>query len=119
MGNVVDVRREMTKTKEQLEEEKKISLSIRIRPLELDGRDSVIVSQVFILLTPGRNGQRRPEDQGQGAVGADCEAGDREIRPGGENPPTGLRCKKDKTIQSDPLKFPKFRVVTDACSLML
>ena len=43
MGNVVDVRREMTKTKEQLEEEKKISLSIRIRPLELDGRDLVIV----------------------------------------------------------------------------
>ena len=40
MGNVVDVRREMTKTKEQLEEEKKISLSIRIRPLELDGMDS-------------------------------------------------------------------------------
>merc|ERR1719278_2548605 len=40
MGNVVDVRREMTKTKEQLGEEKKISLSIRIRPLELDGMDS-------------------------------------------------------------------------------
>merc|ERR1712121_398121 len=39
MGNVADVRREMTKTKEQLEEEKKISLSIRIRPLELDGMD--------------------------------------------------------------------------------
>ena len=39
MGNVVDVRREMTKTKEQLEEEKKISLSIRIKPLELDGMD--------------------------------------------------------------------------------
>ena len=38
MGNVQDVRREMTKTKEQLEEEKKISLSIRIRPLELDGK---------------------------------------------------------------------------------
>ena len=37
MGNVADVRREMTKTKEQLEEEKKISLSIRIHPLELDG----------------------------------------------------------------------------------
>ena len=37
MGNVVDVRREMTKTKELLEDEKKISLSIRIRPLELDG----------------------------------------------------------------------------------
>merc|ERR1712039_553741 len=32
-------RREMTKTKEQLEEEKKISLSIRIKPLELDGMD--------------------------------------------------------------------------------
>merc|ERR1712025_739417 len=39
MANVADVRREMTKTKEQLEEEKKISLSIRIRPLELDGMD--------------------------------------------------------------------------------
>merc|ERR1712113_1263032 len=38
-ANVADVRREMTKTKEQLEEEKKISLSIRIRPLELDGMD--------------------------------------------------------------------------------
>merc|ERR1712102_173724 len=30
----------MAKTKEQLEEEKKISLSIRIKPLELDGMDS-------------------------------------------------------------------------------
>merc|ERR1711893_162303 len=39
MGNVADVRKEMTKSKEQLEEEKKISLSIRIRPLELDGMD--------------------------------------------------------------------------------
>merc|ERR1711950_88159 len=39
MGNVADIRREMTKTKEQLEEEKKTSLSIRIRPLELDGMD--------------------------------------------------------------------------------
>ena len=37
MGNIGDARREMTKTKEQLEEEKKISLSIRIKPLELDG----------------------------------------------------------------------------------
>merc|ERR1712142_1098099 len=37
MGNVGDARREMTKTKEQLEEEKKIPLSIRIKPLELDG----------------------------------------------------------------------------------
>jgi len=40
MSNVQDARREMTKTKEQLEEEKKISLSIRIKPLELDGMDS-------------------------------------------------------------------------------
>merc|ERR1712189_136921 len=39
MGNVADVRREMTKTKEQLEEEKKISLSIRIKPLDLDAMD--------------------------------------------------------------------------------
>merc|ERR1712218_462042 len=36
MGNVQDARREMTKTKEQLEEEKKISLSIRIKPLDLE-----------------------------------------------------------------------------------
>ncbi len=35
--SVQDARREMTKTKEQLEEEKKISLSIRIKPLDLDG----------------------------------------------------------------------------------
>merc|ERR1739844_680452 len=36
---VQDARREMTKTKEQLEEEKKISLSIRIKPLDLDAMD--------------------------------------------------------------------------------
>merc|ERR1712106_1186452 len=35
-----DARREMTKTKEQLEEEKKIALSIRIKPLELEALDS-------------------------------------------------------------------------------
>merc|ERR1712115_604348 len=39
MGNVQDARCEMTKTKEQLEEEKKISLSIRIKPLDLDAMD--------------------------------------------------------------------------------
>merc|ERR1712141_230825 len=39
MGNVQDARRGMTKTKEQLEEEKKISLSIRIKPLDLDAMD--------------------------------------------------------------------------------
>merc|ERR1712080_650989 len=35
-----DARREMTKTKEQLEEEKKLALSIRIKPLDLDAMDS-------------------------------------------------------------------------------
>merc|ERR1739845_19010 len=37
---VQDARREMTKTKEQLEEEKRISLSIRIKPLDVDSMDS-------------------------------------------------------------------------------
>merc|ERR1712130_965449 len=35
-----DARKEMTKTKEQLEEEKKIALSIRIKPLDLDAMDT-------------------------------------------------------------------------------
>jgi len=35
-----DARREMSKTKEQLEEEKKIALSIRIKPLDMDAMDS-------------------------------------------------------------------------------
>ena len=35
MSNVQDARREMTKTKEQLEEEKTIALTIRIKPLPL------------------------------------------------------------------------------------
>merc|ERR1712243_67987 len=39
-GDGGDARREMTKTKEQLEEEKKIALSIRLKPLELDAMDS-------------------------------------------------------------------------------
>merc|ERR1712168_1531259 len=39
-ANIEATRREMTKTKEQLEEEKKISLSIRIKPLDLDSLDS-------------------------------------------------------------------------------
>jgi len=39
-GGGGDARREMTKTKEQLEEEKKIALSIRIKPLELEAMDS-------------------------------------------------------------------------------
>merc|ERR1712050_528722 len=36
----LDARREMSKTKEQLEEEKKISLSVRIKPLDLEAMDS-------------------------------------------------------------------------------
>merc|ERR1712002_283521 len=36
----MDARREMSKTKEQVEEEMKISLSIRIKPLDLDAMDS-------------------------------------------------------------------------------
>merc|ERR1719367_499801 len=48
MGNVQDARREMTKTKEQLEEEKKISLSIRIKPHRAR-----------------RHGRRRPEGESQ------------------------------------------------------
>ncbi len=38
MANMADARKEMTKTREQLEEEKRISLSIRIKPLDLDGK---------------------------------------------------------------------------------
>ena len=52
MSNVQDARREMTKTKEQLEEEKKISLSIRIKPLELDGKICTLHSRRDILITP-------------------------------------------------------------------
>merc|ERR1719480_723760 len=39
-GGGNDARKEMSKTKEQLEEEKKIALSIRLKPLELDAMDS-------------------------------------------------------------------------------
>jgi len=39
-AGVGDKMREMTKTKEQLEEEKKIALSIRIKPLDLEALDS-------------------------------------------------------------------------------
>merc|ERR1719511_582688 len=35
-----DAHKEMSKTKEQLEEEKKIALSIRIKPLDLEAMDS-------------------------------------------------------------------------------
>merc|ERR1712121_453479 len=37
---VIDARREMSETKEQLEEEKKISLGIRIKPLNLEEMDT-------------------------------------------------------------------------------
>merc|ERR1711970_942542 len=39
-GPAMDARKEMSKTKEQVEEEMKISLSIRIKPLALDEMDS-------------------------------------------------------------------------------
>merc|ERR1711994_326642 len=39
-GPISDARKELSKTKEQLEEEKKIALSIRIKPLELEAMDS-------------------------------------------------------------------------------
>lgn len=48
MGNLEDARKEMTKTREQLEEEKKISLSIRIKPLELDGKFVVSTGLSYI-----------------------------------------------------------------------
>merc|ERR1740129_1770957 len=37
-GPISDARKELSKTKEQLEEEKKIALSIRIKPLELEAQ---------------------------------------------------------------------------------
>merc|ERR1712198_536794 len=39
-GAVTDARKEMSKTKEQLNEEMKIALSIKIKPLDLDALDS-------------------------------------------------------------------------------
>merc|ERR1719458_2159104 len=39
-GGAPDAKREMSKTKEQLEEEKSIALSIRVKPLNLDSMDS-------------------------------------------------------------------------------
>merc|ERR1712002_390646 len=39
-AEVKDAHKEMTKTKEQLEEEKKIALSIRIKPIDLSAMDS-------------------------------------------------------------------------------
>merc|ERR1711981_1043051 len=39
-GPISDTRKELSKTKEQLEEEKKIALSIGIKPLELEALDS-------------------------------------------------------------------------------
>merc|ERR1712243_187676 len=39
-GDSGDARKEMSKTKEQLEEEKRIALSIRIKPLDLEAMDS-------------------------------------------------------------------------------
>merc|ERR1712105_194439 len=44
-GPAMDARKEMSKTKEQVEEEMKISLSIRIKPLDLDSMDSEELKQ--------------------------------------------------------------------------
>ena len=44
-ANIQEARREMTKTKEQLEEEKKISLSIRIKPIDVDSLGIYFKSQ--------------------------------------------------------------------------
>merc|ERR1712210_400935 len=46
-----DARKELSKTKEQLEEEKKIALSIRIKPLELEAMDSELFNIVIQLET--------------------------------------------------------------------
>ena len=81
----------MTKTKEQLEEEKKISLSIRIIPLELVYL-YLCIDKCNVLNGTGRDGPRGPEGQGGRAVGADCQAGDRAVRPGGADQTPGLRC---------------------------
>ena len=48
MSNIQEARREMTKTKEQLEEEKKISLSIRIKPLDLDSLGKKKNEKMFV-----------------------------------------------------------------------
>merc|ERR1712243_206432 len=42
-GPAMDARKEMSKSKEQVEEEMKISLSIRIKPLNLDEMDSDVL----------------------------------------------------------------------------
>merc|ERR1711890_52252 len=44
-GPAMDARKEMSKSKEQVEEEMKISLSIRIKPLNLDEMDSDMIRQ--------------------------------------------------------------------------
>ena len=49
MANVQEARREMTKTKEQLVEEKKISLSIRIKPIDVDSLGNVLTIENGIL----------------------------------------------------------------------
>ena len=45
MGAMSEARREMSKTREQLEEEKNLALSIRIKPIDLDVLDSYKLEQ--------------------------------------------------------------------------
>jgi hypothetical protein len=47
---VESARNDLLKSKEQLEEEKKISLSFRIKPLEIDGLGTYTNSALSVLL---------------------------------------------------------------------
>merc|ERR1712080_34629 len=70
-GPAMDARKEMSKTKEQVEEEMKISLSIRIKPLDLDSMDSdelkakaqKIFDTILQLETDKYDYEQRPLDQ--------------------------------------------------------
>merc|ERR1712142_32463 len=68
----LDARKEMSKSKEQVEEEMKISLSIRIKPLQLDAMDSDELrnkaNQIWMQgkksSTSGQRGQRQDFQSG-------------------------------------------------------
>merc|ERR1719237_307158 len=70
-GPAIDARKEMSKTKEQVEEEMKISLRIRIKPLDLDSMDSdelkskaqKIFDTIFQLETDKYDYEQRQLDQ--------------------------------------------------------
>merc|ERR1719474_2028686 len=58
-----DARKEMTKTKEQLEEEKKIALSIRIKPLDLKAMDTELFNIVIQLETDKYDYEQKRQQQ--------------------------------------------------------